>query len=84
MVVQIHHRASQAFCAASVCEIGRGFYCLMGAERGWDVWVCAGQDGFVVQEEGAVIGGKCEVEDKGAGIVRCDLVVLVPFSPISD
>jgi hypothetical protein len=36
----------------------------MGAERGWDVWVCAGQDGFVVQEEGAVVGVECEVEDK--------------------
>ena len=56
----------------------------MDAERGWDVWVCAGQDGFVVQEEGAVVRGESEVEDEGAGRGRCELVVLVPFSHISD
>jgi len=56
----------------------------MGAERRWDVWVCAGQDGCVVQEEGAVVGGEGEVEDEGAGTGRCDLVALVPFPHISD
>lgn len=65
--------------AQSVCKIGDGSSYLMGAERGWDVWVCAGQDGFVVQKEGAVVGGECEVEDEGAGTVRCNLVALVPF-----
>jgi hypothetical protein len=48
------------------------------------VWVCAGQDGFVVQEEGAVVRGKCEVEDEGTGTMCCDLVALVPFPHISD
>jgi len=56
----------------------------MGAERGWDVCVCAGQDGFVIQEEGAVVGGERKVEDEGARTVRCDLVALVPFPHISD
>lgn len=56
----------------------------MGTERGWDVGVCAGQNGFVVQEERVVVGGECEVEDEGPGIVRCDLVALVPFTHISD
>jgi hypothetical protein len=67
---------------AELCEIGRGFYCLIGTERGWDVWVCAGQDGLIVQEEGAVVGGQGEVEDEGAGSVRCNLVALIPFTHI--
>lgn len=48
------------------------------------MWVCAGQDGFVIQEESAAVGGECEVEDEGTGTVRCDLVALVPFLHISD
>jgi hypothetical protein len=56
----------------------------MYAERGWDVWVRAGQDGFIVQEEGEVVGGECEVEDEGAGELRCDLVALVPLQPSPD
>ena len=43
------------------------------------MWVCAGQDGLIVHEEGAVVGGECEVEDESAGIMRCDLVALIPF-----
>lgn len=56
----------------------------MGAERGWDVWVYAGQDGFIVQEECVIVWGECEIEDESAGIPCCDLVALAPFPHISD
>jgi hypothetical protein len=56
----------------------------MDAERGWDVWVYAGQDRLVVQEKSKVVGGEGEVKNKGTRIVRCNPVSLVPFSYISD
>jgi hypothetical protein len=40
--------------------------------------VCAGQDRLVVQEKSKVVGGECEVKNKGT------MVLLVPFSHISD
>ena len=46
--------------------------------------MCAGQDGFIIQEQRVIVGGKCEIEDEGAQTVRCDLVTLVPFLQISD
>ncbi len=67
-----------------VRELESGFSCLVGADESWDMWVCAGENGFAVQEEGEVVGGECEVENKGAGMMRCDLVALVPFLHKSD
>lgn len=56
----------------------------MGAERSWDIWACAGQDGFIVQEQSEVIRGECEVEDEGTRILSCELVALIPFPRVSD
>lgn len=50
IVVQIHNRSVSEVCAEPVCEVACGSSDLMGPERVGDVWVCAGQDVFIVQE----------------------------------
>lgn len=57
------------------CEGQRG---LMSVEARRYVWIGEGEEGFVLDEEGAIIVPDREIEDQSAGNVLADLFERVP------